>query len=394
MASRDWAASPGSVMTIDKRAPRLAYLVTEDWYFLSHRLPMARAAKAAGYEVHVFTNLTGHAAAIAREGFEVHPVRWRRGRMSPFGLLAMVRTIRRLYRRLNPDLAHHVALEPTVVGSLAARGLPVTCLNAVTGWGFALTSSKPRARLARAALEWLLPRLLKLRRSAVLVQNAEDRAALAALGVPGDRIHLIAGSGVDVDVLTALPEPRGPVTAAFVGRLLDSKGLRTLIAAHDLMARRGRAIRLLIAGDPDPPNPDSIPVAELAAWKQRPGIELLGHVADIREVWAAAHIAVLPSRREGLPKSLLEAAACGRPIVATDVPGCRAIARADVNALLCPPDDAAALAAAIERLAQDAELRARFGAAGRRLAEDEFSSRRIGRETVALYDRLLGRGSS
>src|SRR4029453_8693374 len=126
---------PGSVMTIDKRAPRLAYLVTEDWYFLSHPLPMARGAKAAGYEGHVVTNITGHASAIAREGFEVHPVRWRRGRMSPLRLLAMVRTIRRLYRRLNPDLAHHVALEPTVVGSLAARGLPVTCLNAVTGWG-------------------------------------------------------------------------------------------------------------------------------------------------------------------------------------------------------------------------------------------------------------------
>jgi glycosyltransferase involved in cell wall biosynthesis len=380
-------------MTIDKRAPRLAYLVTEDWYFLSHRLPMARAARAAGYEVHVITNLTGHAAAIAREGFEVHAVRWRRGRMSPLRLLTMVRTIRRLYRRLRPDLAHHVALEPTVVGSLAARGLPVTCLNAVTGWGFALTSSKPRARAARAALEWLLPRLLKLRRSVVLVQNADDRAALTALGVPGERIHLIAGSGVDVDVLTALPEPGGPITAAFVGRLLDSKGLRTLIAAHDLLAGRGCAIRLLIAGDPDPPNPDSIPIAELAAWKQRPGIELLGRVADIREVWAAAHIAVLPSRREGLPKSLLEAAACGRPIVATDVPGCRAIARAGVNALLCPADDVTALAAAIERLAQDTELRARFGAAGRRLAEDEFSSRRIGRQTVALYDRLLGRGS-
>ena len=188
-------------------------------------------------------------------------------------------------------------------------------------------------------------------------------------------------------VLVGLSAPRSNNAA----RARAKRSGRHAIGAQQ---RRGRAIRLLIAGDPDPPNPDSIPVAELAAWRQRPGVELLGHVADIREVWAAAHIAVLPSRREGLPKSLLEAAACGRPIVATDVPGCRAIARADVNALLCPPDDAAALAAAIERLAQDAELRARFGAAGRRLAEDEFSSRRIGRETVALYDRLLGRGSS
>jgi glycosyltransferase involved in cell wall biosynthesis len=372
-------------------APRLVYLVTEDWYFLSHRLPMACAAQHAGYDVHVVTNATDHERAIAELGFRVHPVRWRRGSMNPLALLAMVRTIRRLYRRLAPDLVHHVALQPSVVGSLAAIGLPLVCLNAVTGWGFAFTSAKARARVARGILEWLLPRLLNRRRSFVLVQNTDDRAALAALGLPDDRIFLIAGSGVDVDLLRPLAEPDGPITAGFVGRLLDSKGLRTLLAAHDLLARRGRAVRLLIAGDPDPANPESIPPKEIALWRARSGVALLGHVADIRDVWAAAHIAVLPSRREGLPKSLLEAAACGRPIIATDVPGCRAVARTGVNAVLVPPDDAAALAAAIDQLASDADLRRRFGAASRRLAEDEFSSAGIGRETVALYDRLLGR---
>ena len=151
----------------------------------------------------------------------------------------------------------------------------------------------------------------------------------------------------------------------FVGRLLDDKGVRTLVDAHAILAQRGRPVRLLIAGDPDPANPVSIPPQEIAAWSRRPGLLLLGHVADIRDVWKAAHIAVLPSRREGLPKSLLEAAACGRPIVATDVPGCREIARAGVNALLVPPDDPVALADAIDTLAQDAAMRARFGAAGR-----------------------------
>ena len=245
-------------------------------------------------------------------------------------------------------------------------------------------SPKARARIARRALEWLLPRLLNRPRAAALVQNTDDRAALSDLGVQADRIFLIPGSGVDID---------RPAAAAGAGRAdhrglrrpaARQQGLRTLVAAHELLARRGRAVRLLIAGAPDPANPDSIPPAEIASWRERSGVELLGHVADIRAVWAAAHIAVLPSRREGLPKSLLEAAACGRPIVATDVPGCRAIARAGVNALLVPADDAAALADAIDRLAQDAELRRRFGAASRRLAEDEFSSQRIGRETVAL----------
>jgi glycosyltransferase involved in cell wall biosynthesis len=144
-----------------------------------------------------------------------------------------------------------------------------------------------------------------------------------------------------------------------------------------------------LAGTPDPANPASIPPATVAKWKSQPGITALGYVADIRSVWAAAHIAVLPSRREGLPKSLLEAAACGRPIVATDVPGCREIARPGINATLVPVDDATALADAIERLAADPELRRRYGAEGRRLVEAEFSSARIGRDIVALYRRLL-----
>ena len=177
----------------------------------------------------------------------------------------------------------------------------------------------------------------------------------------------------------------------FAGRLLGDKGVRALVAAHEILTRRGARTRLLLAGQRDPANPASIAAAEVDAWKRREGIEVLGHVSDIRKVWAAAHIAVLPSRREGLPKSLLEAAACGRPLVATDVPGCREIARAGVNALLVPVDDAAALADAIEQLARDPQLRKTLGQAGRLIVEHEFSDARIGRETVALYDRLLGR---
>ncbi len=202
-------------------------------------------------------------------------------------------------------------------------------------------------------------------------------------------MFLIPGSGVDTERLKPLPEPPGPITVAYVGRLLADKGLRSLIAAQARLTARGQPIRLLIAGDPDPANPASIPPQEIADWRRQPGVELLGHVPDIATVWAKAHIAVLPSRREGLPKSLLEAAACGRPIVATDVPGCREIARPDVNALLVPVDDAAALADAMATLAQDAGLRARFGAAGRALVEREFSNARIGADIVALYRKLL-----
>jgi glycosyltransferase involved in cell wall biosynthesis len=368
---------------------RLLYLVSEDWYFRSHRLPMALAAQQAGYEVHVATRVQADGSAIEDLGITLHPLAWRRGSTNPLDRMRLIGDVRRLYHRLKPDLVHHVALEPTVIGSVAALGLPMRKLNALAGLGFVYTSRSPKARLTGLVVRSLLRFLLARRNAAVLVQNEDDRAAIAALGINPDRVFLIPGSGVDADQLTPMPERPGPVTAGFVGRLLDDKGIRTLIAAHEILGRRGRPVRLLLAGEPDPANPASIPPEEIASWKAREGVEVLGQVADIREIWAAAHIAVLPSRREGLPKSLLEAAACGRAIVATDVPGCRVIARDGVNALLVPPDDSAALADAIDVLARDPLLRETFGHAGRKMVEEEFSSVRIGQQTVALYDKLL-----
>jgi glycosyltransferase involved in cell wall biosynthesis len=367
------------------------YLVTEDWYFLSHRIPMAKAALAAGYQVHVATHVVAGGPAIEALGFKLHPLAWRRGSLNPFDLFNIVREVRKLYRRLRPDLVHHVALQPSVIGSLAAWGLPITQLNAFAGLGSTFTSRSAKARIVRPVLKALLRWMLNGRHAAALVQNGDDRDAMTATGIDPARVFLIPGSGVDVATLTPLPEPEGPVTVAFVGRLLEDKGLRTLIAAHDILTRRGLPLRLLIAGQADRANPASIPNAENEAWKHKGNVDLLGHVGDIRQVWARAYIAVLPSRREGLPKSLLEAAACGRPMIASDVPGCREIARPGTNALLVPPDDAPALAEAIAKMAGDAAMRARYGAAGRLLVEAEFSSDRIGPQTVALYDRLLGR---
>jgi glycosyltransferase involved in cell wall biosynthesis len=374
------------------RPPVLIYLVTEDWYFVSHRLPMALAAQRAGYEVHVATRVQAHGAAIEAQGFTLHPLNWQRGSINPMKVASIVRQVRDLYRRLKPDIAHHVALQPAIVGALAATGLPPVRINALAGLGFAFTSRDPKALLIRPVLAVLARLLFNHRLSAVLVQNPDDSAAVQALGVATDRVHLIPGSGVDTVAIQPLPEPPGEVTAAFVGRLLDDKGVRPLVEAQALMTRRGESVRLLIAGDRDPANPASIPAAEIEGWQHRPGVECLGQVSGIEKVWARAHVAVLPSRREGLPKSLLEAAAFGRPIVATDVPGCREIARHDVNAFVVPPDDPVALADAIAVLARDPALRARLGAAGRAMVEAEFSSARIGTDIVALYDSLTKTG--
>ena len=260
------ATAPGR---LGKRAvtPRLIYLVTEDWYFISHRLPMARAARAAGFDVHVATRVDRHGTAITAEGFHLHPISWQRGSLDPRDFVRVLREVRRLYRKLKPDFAHHVALPATVVGSLAAAGLPTMCLNAMTGLGTMFISDAPKMRLARLTLRPALRALLGRARSAVLVQNLDDRALVEKLGVSAERIAVIPGSGVDTEGLRPLPEPGGPVTIAFVGRLVASKGIRAVVEAHARLVARGQDIKLLIAGVPDPANPGAIGADEIERWR-------------------------------------------------------------------------------------------------------------------------------
>lgn len=370
-------------------ALRLLYVVTEDWYFLSHRLPMARAARAAGFEIHVATRVADGAAAIAAEGFVLHAIPFTRGNLSPIGAFATVQALRRLHRNIEPAICHHVSLQASILGLLAAVGRPVACINALTGLGYTFASNTIKAAVLRPAITALLRLLLRPTRHVVLVQNPSDRDDMISIGIDPDRIALIPGSGVDVDALKPLPEPPGPPTVAFVGRLLEDKGIRPLIDAHRLLRRRGSNVELLIAGTPDPNNPTSVTQQEAAAWNSEPGIKWLGHVHDIAGLWQRAHFAVLPSRREGLPKSLLEAAACGRAMVATDVPGCREIVLPGQTGLLVPTDDAPALADAIEKLANSPALRAAYGSAARQLAVQRFSAAAIGRQTVDLYCNLV-----
>ncbi len=367
---------------------RLLYVANEDYAFLMHRLPMARAAREAGYEVHVATNVNAGAAAIAAERFVLHPIPFRRGGLSPSSALPTIRAIRAVEAAIRPDVVHHSGLQSSVLGSLATLGRTTPVVNAMTGLGYVFTSASWRSRLLKQSLLWLLPRLMNRTPSCVLVQNPDDRQALQAMGVRGDKITLIPGSGVDTDRFQPLPEPDGPITFGFAGRLLTDKGVRALVAAHRLLRQQGRDDRLLIAGSPDPANPASVSAEEVEAWRKEPGITLLGQIKDITELWRRCHIAVLPSHREGLPVSLLEAAACGRPLISTDAPGCREIAIHGQTGLSVPVEDAPALAQAMAQLATSPELRARYGAAARQMVEDKLSARIIGRSVVALYDRL------
>lgn len=379
-------------MSAAMAARKLIFLVTEDWYFWSHRLPMARAARDAGFDVAVATRVAAHGERIRAEGFALHPLRWRRRSIGPLASVAAIVEIYRLYRRERPLIVHHVALKAALLGGIAARLARVPgIVSMIAGAGYLASAPGPGARLIAGSARMLWPVLLLRRGSRVIVQNEDDRRDLAALRPDAAaRIAVIPGSGVDLDHFRPAAAPPEPVVFAYAGRMIAIKGVATLVAAHQLLRRRGSDARLVLAGAPDPENPSAIAAATLARWAALPGIEWRGSVADIRPIWQAAHVAVLASRGgEGLPKTLLEAAAMGRPIVATDVPGTRAIARPGENALLVAPDDAAALAEALATMARDPDLRARFGAAGRRIVEHGFSDAAVGAATEAVYRALV-----
>ena len=374
---------------------KLIFLVAEDWYFWSHRLPMARAARAAGFDVAVATRVAAHGERIRQEGFALHALGWRREQLGPWASLLAIAEIYRLYRRERPLIVHHVALKPALLGGIAALLARVPAvISMIAGTGYGGIDAGWRVKLIGASLRFVWPLLLLRRNCRVIVQNDEDRQAIAALRpAAAERIVVIRGSGVDLDYFRPLPEPPSPpIVIAYVGRMIAIKGVAVLVEAQRALRERGVDVRLMLAGKPDPSNPSSLNASQLDAWARLPGVAWCGHQDDVRAIWAAAHIAVLASLGgEGLPKTLLEAAAIGRPIVATDVPGTRDIARAGVNALLAPPGEATALAAAIEQLAGDAVLRRRFAEAGRRLVEAGYSDQAVETATAALYRSLAER---
>ena len=364
--------------------PKLLFVVTEDWYFVSHRLPLAVAAQAAGFDVAVATRAGQQADAIRNAGIRLIPFALSRRGGNP---LAEVMALWRLYRRERPDLVHHVALKPVMFGALAAWLARVPAqVNAVAGLGWLFTSSSRIVRLVRPLLRWVLARLLNRPHSLTIVQNPEDQALLERSGVSASRLRLIRGAGVDLQIFYPVIPPVEPVCIVLVARMLWDKGVGEFVeAARRLTASKVNA-RFVLVGDPDPANPASVPESTLRNWHGQHGVEWWGRREDMPAVLQAAHIACLPSSYgEGLPKSLLEAAACGLPIVTTDAPGCREVVRDGVNGLLVPVRDAAALAAALEKLIGDAALRCRMGEQSRVRAETEFGLETVIAQTLAVY---------
>ena len=369
----------------------ILFLVTEDWYFWSHRLPLARAARDAGARVIIATRVGELRRAIETEGFTLVALPWRRRSDHPWNEARALLAITRLYRRERPDVVHHVAIKPVVYGGIAARLARARAqVNAIAGFGYVETSRQVRARVLRGVFRAVLRFAWGTPGVYAVVQNTDDRDALTRTGLLApSHIHVIRGSGVDVTRFAPAPEPSTPrVRAVYAGRLLWSKGIRELVVAARELRARNAPVDVVLVGSPDPENPESVPERDVQGWVGEGVIAHEPWTDDVAAVWRNAHIAVLPSYREGLPKALLEAAASARPMVATDVPGCREIARDGITALCVPARDARALAGAIERLARDAALRARLGGAAREIVVREYAESIVVTDTLALYRRL------
>lgn len=364
--------------------PKLLFVVTEDWYFVSHRLELAVAAQSAGFDVAVVTRFGKHRQTIEDAGLRAIPFEMNRRGLNPLTLLREALALARIYRRERPDVVHHVALRPVVVGGLAARlaGIRRT-VSAVTGMGFLFTSGGGRLPWMRHAVQRVLPWLLS--RGLTIVQNDDDGRHLVACGLPRERLRLIPGAGVDT-ARFAPGAASGSIEAPVVmmaSRLLWDKGVGEFVEAARRLRNSGA--RFALVGAPDTGNPASISKADLEQWLDEGVLEWWGHSEDMANTLSRADLVCLPSYREGLPKVLLEAMACGKACIATDAPGCREAVRHEGNGLLVPVKDAAALAAAIARLLDDPEARRRMGARGRERAVEEFSQERVIEATLAVY---------
>ncbi len=372
---------------------RLLYVSNVAWFFTSHRLHLALAARAAGYDVHVAAAQDSGAEKLEAEGFTVHALPLARGEAGGASELGTLLALDRLYRALAPRIVHHVTIKPVLYGSLAARrvGVPVT-VNAVTGLGTLFIASGARARMRRAVVLAALRLGAAHRRCWHIFQNQDDQATYirAGIAVP-ERSVLIPGAGVDLAAFAPGTEPEGPPVIALPARLLGDKGVREFVAAARLVRARMPAARFALVGGLDPDNPSAVPEAEVRGWVASGDVEWWGHRSDMPSVLRGATVVCLPSYREGMPKALLEAAAAGRAIVTTDVPGCRDVVGHEREGLLVPARDTAALAGAVARLLDDASLRVRLGSAARVRAELEFGEGRVAATTLALYADALAR---
>ena len=372
---------------------RILYVITEDWFFHSHFLDRAKFMAASGETVGIATRFSVHEEDLKSYGFALFPIEFSRRGLNPLMEFFTSLKIRKIIREFKPDITHNVALKPVVTGTfgeLLSRQKVI--VNALVGMGYTFTSTDTRASLVKPLLSRILKLLLHSKAVHVVIENPDDLNSLVSDGfVESSQISLIRGAGVNLDAFPFHPEIPGPIFVTLVSRILRDKGVLEFIEAAAHLGLSAPDVVFQIVGEPDPGNPSAIQQNEIDSWNSLPNVKFLGHRNDIASILRDSHIVCLPSYREGLPKALLEALSCGRPIITTDVPGCREVCNDGVNGLLVPARDSIALSKAIEKLVLNAEMRKAMGQAGRQRAETEFSNEIVCTQTLDLYRKLMKR---
>ena len=365
------------------------------WYLYNFRLPLIRELRARGYELSLVTPHDAYTPLLEAEGLTVHPWMVARSSVNPLSEAHALLDLLRIYRREKPDLVHHFTIKACLYGTVAAKGARVyRVINAVTGLGHVFLGTRKRSRLLRKAIKPVYRAAFKARRSTVVFQNLADQEQLIQLGMTdGERARLIRGSGVDIQHFHPLDDSAGryhePLQVLFPSRLIREKGTVELLQACRSLWQEGLDLELLVAGALDIGNRSALSASELDELQADPRIRLLGHVDDMHAVYAATDLVVLPSWREGLSRALIEAAAMERPIITTDVPGCRDVVDHGRSGLLVPSRDARAIELAIRLLLQNPDMARRFGKAARNKVVAEFQVSLVNQSTLQQYEHLF-----
>jgi len=370
---------------------------------MTHRLPIARAMAAEGWEIHVaapddhvWAPADFSVKAISDEGFQYHCVPLSRRGRNPLQEIRTCTAIWRLMRRLQPDLVHLLTIKPVIYGGLAAKAARVNALICtVTGLGQIFVASGLGNTIIRKVVGILYRIAFSHRNLRVIVQNESDGEVLLDAGtLDRDRLRLVRGSGVNLKEFQPVDPPDNGALVVLPARLIWEKGVGEFVAAARLVRARGVEARFALIGDTHQSNPRAVPAAQIEAWVAEGAIEWWGRRTDMPNVLAQSAIVCLPSTYgEGVPKVLIEAAAVARPIVATDIPGCRAVVRDGENGLLIPPGDTQALANALGHLIADPNLRRRMGERGREIVESGFGESHVVRQTIDIYAEVLSASS-
>lgn len=366
---------------------KILFVVNDDWFFISHRLPIALEAIKRGYNVHVATSQNDKKDYLQSLGITHHVFFLDKSGSNPFFELKTIFSLCRLFRKINPHIVHNITIKPVIYGTLAARLTRVKyVVNAISGLGVIFLSNSFAGKVKRAFVLKLYKFLLVGHNVDVIVQNPDDLRFISnEIGVIESNSLLIKGSGVDIKSFLPTPLPKTERKVVFIGRMLEDKGVQEFYGAAKKLKPLYPKVEFILAGDTHH-NPSSMSEDTLINWSIEGAVNWIGHQSDVKSLIQSAYLVVLPSYREGMPKALLEAAACSRPVITTDVPGCRDAIINNKTGILVPVKDTNALAKAIERLINSYNTCEKLSKEGRILAENEFSLESVVSRHIELYE--------